>query len=162
VTGAPRQLQSDYMCFAKTKTDARFNLASSGVADCSLADLGASLSDLELHGPNAYGWAPLVEAIRRRFGVNPACVVTAAGCSFANHLALAPLVAPGDEVLVEEPTYELLLSTLRYLQADVRRFQRRGEDGWKLDPEVVAERLTRARAWSSSPTFTTPRARSPR
>jgi aspartate/methionine/tyrosine aminotransferase len=137
-----RVLQSDYMRFAKLDTAARHGLASSGVADCTLADLDISLDDLALHGPNAYGYAPLVERIAGRFGIDTACVVTAGGASFANHLALAALVSPGDEVLIEDPTYELIVSTLGYLQADLRRFPRRPDDGWRLDPEAVADRLT--------------------
>ena len=54
---AARAMQSDYMRFAKVETAAPYNLASSGVADCALADLDVSLADLELHGPNAYGYA---------------------------------------------------------------------------------------------------------
>ena len=130
------------MHFAKRETAAAYNLATSGVADCDLADLDVSLADLALHGDNAYGYAPLVERIAARFAVPAECVVTAAGCSFANHLALAALVAPGDEVLVEQPTYELLLATLGYLQADVRRFPRRALADWRLDPDEVVARLT--------------------
>src|SRR5665213_1803147 len=100
------------------------------------------MAELELHGVNAYGYAPLVERIARRFRIDPACVVTAAGCSFANHLALAALVSPGDEVLVEEPTYELLLSTLGYLGAKVRRFTRDLDRAWRLEPDRVAAALT--------------------
>jgi aspartate/methionine/tyrosine aminotransferase len=137
-----RVLQSEYMRFAKLDTGARFALASSGVADCTMADLGATPGDLALHGPNAYGYPPLLERIAVRFGVDAGCVVTAAGASFSNHLALAAIVSPGDEVLVEDPTYELLLSTLGYLQADVRRFPRRPEAGWRLDPDEVAARIT--------------------
>jgi aspartate/methionine/tyrosine aminotransferase len=129
------------MRFAKRETGLAYNLASSGIADCALGDLGVSVADLELHGPNAYGWPPLVEVIARRFGAEPECVVTAAGASFANHLALAALLEPGDEVLVEDPTYELLTSTLGYLQAKVRRFERRREEDWALDADEVAARL---------------------
>ena len=137
-----RILQSDYMRFAKLDTAARFGLAGSGVADCTLAELGASLDDLALHGPNAYGYAPLVERIAGRFGIDTACVATAGGASFANHLALAALVSPGAEVLIEDPTYELLVSTLGYLQAELRRFPRRAGDGWRLDPDAVAAHIT--------------------
>ena len=138
-----RTLQSDYMNFAKLKTHARFNLATSGVTDCALSDLDLSLADLELHGPNAYGYGPLAERIAARFGVDPACVVApGGGCSFANHLAMAALLSPGDEVLIEDPTYELMVSTLGYLQADLRRFSRRPEDAWRLDVEAIAARLT--------------------
>jgi aspartate/methionine/tyrosine aminotransferase len=136
----PRVLQSDYMHFAKYGAGARCNLASSGVKDCVLADLApVSLDDLALHGPNAGGYPPLMEKIAARFGVGVSSVVTpGGGCSFANHLALAALVAPGDEVLVEDPAYELLASTLGYLQADVRTFERRPDEAWRLDVDRVA------------------------
>jgi aspartate/methionine/tyrosine aminotransferase len=130
------------MRFAKLDTGARHGLASSGVADCVLADLDVKLEDLALHGPNAYGYGPLLGRIASRFGVDPACVVTAAGTSFANHLALAAMLEPGDEVLAEDPAYELLLSALGYFQANIKRFERRPEAGWGLDVEAIAARLT--------------------
>jgi aspartate/methionine/tyrosine aminotransferase len=136
-------LASDYMHFAKLATAAPFGLASSGVADCVLQDLGLAMDDLALHGPNAYGYPPLLERIAARFAVDPAHVVMAGGgTSFANHLAMAAILSPGDEVLVEDPTYELLISTLGYLRADIRRFERRPQAGWALEPEVVAAALT--------------------
>jgi aspartate/methionine/tyrosine aminotransferase len=139
---AARDMRSDYMHFAKLHTGAAYNLASSGVADCALADLDVRLESLALHGANAYGYAPLVERIAARFAIPAACVVTAGGCSFANHLAMAAIVAPGDEVLAEDPTYELLLATLGYLQARVVRFERHHAEAWRLDPDAVAARLT--------------------
>ena len=143
MTGAPRILQSAYMNFAKLETHSRYNLATSGVADAALSDLKVELADLALHGENIYGYGPLNERIGDRFGVDPACVVAAGGgASFANHLAMAARLAPGDEVLAEDPTYELLLSTLGYLQADVRPFARRLEHRWALDAGEVADRLT--------------------
>ena len=134
-----RVMQSAYMDFAKFGADARFNLATSGAASVELADLGLAWDDLAQHGPNAGGYAPLVEKVAARFGVDRACVVMpGGGCSFANHLALAALVSPGDEVLVEWPSYELLPSILGYLQADVRRFERRLDEAWRLDPYRAA------------------------
>ena len=83
-----RQMQSDYMDFAKFGADARYNLATSGVASADLADLGLTWSDLALHGPNAGGYAPLVETVAARFGVDPACVVMpGGGASFAPQAA---------------------------------------------------------------------------
>jgi aspartate/methionine/tyrosine aminotransferase len=140
-----RHLKSDYMHFAKFRATATYDLATSGVKDCELADLGLSWDDLALSGPNASGYGPLMEIVAARFGVARSCVVMpGGGASFANHLALAAVVEPGDEVLVERPSYELLTDTLRYLQADVRRFERRGADAWALDPDVVVEALTPA------------------
>jgi hypothetical protein len=134
-----RVLKSDYMHFAKHGADAPYNLATSGVAPCELADLGVTLDDLALHGVNAGGYRPLMEKVAARFGVDVGSVVMpGGGCSFANHLALASIVAPGDEALIETPTYELLTSLLGYLQASVRTFERRADAAWRLDPERVA------------------------
>lgn len=133
------------MRYAKLETGARFNLASSGVQDCLLEDLGASWQDLALHGPNAYGYGPLVERIAARYAVPTACVVMpGGGCSFANHLALAALLEPGDEVLIEDPTYELLLATLGALSARTRTFRRQAQDGFRVDPAAVAAALAPA------------------
>ena len=52
------------------------------------------------------------------------------------------MLEPGDEVLVEDPTYELLVSTLRYLRADIRTFERSPAEGWALDPVRVAAAFT--------------------
>jgi aspartate/methionine/tyrosine aminotransferase len=136
---------SAYMEFSKLHSPARYTLSTSGVMNCSLVDLGLSPSDfdgLELHGADSYGYAPLLEAIAALQGVAPSSVVLAAGTSMANHLAMSALFAPGDEVLIEEPTYGLLLSTALYLGADVRRFTRRAEDAYALDPDQVARHLT--------------------
>ncbi len=137
-----RVMASAYMNFAKLNTKATYNLASSGVMNCTFADLGATLDDMELHGPNAYGYPPLLEAIAERFGVPTACVVEGEGTSGANHLAFSSLIAPGDEVVIEEPTYELMLSALQHLGARTIRVQRRFEDRWALDPDAVAAAMT--------------------
>lgn len=139
----PRMVGSPYMAFAKLETAARFNLANSGVKDCTLEDLAAEWSDLALHGPNAYGYRPLIERIASRYSVPAECVVIpGGGCSFANHLAFAVLVEPGDEVLVEDPTYELLTSALSGMGAQVRTFERREDSRWRVDPSVIAAAIT--------------------
>lgn len=139
-----RNLKSEYMHFAKFGTaGARYGLASSGVKDAVLSDLELSWDDLALHGPNAGGYRPLMEKLTARFGLTADSVVMpGGGTSFANHLAMAGLLAPGDEVLVEDPTYELLIDTLGYLQADVRRFRREPAQGYRLDVDRVIEALT--------------------
>jgi hypothetical protein len=126
------------MRFAKLRTGARYSLASSGVLDCVIEDLALQPGAVALHGVNAYGFMPLVERIAGRFGVDAGCVAMAGGgTSFANHLALSALVSPGDEVLVEQPTYPLITDTLRYLRAEVRRFARVPERLWQLEPGAV-------------------------
>ena len=142
-----RHKQSEYMHWAKTASRARFNLATSGVGSFSLAGLGA-LPPLEINGDNSYGYAPLKQAIAGRYGVDPDCVVTAAGTSFANYLAFATLLEAGDEVVLEHPAYGLLEDSLAYVGAEVKRFARTHEGGYAVDPAAVR----RAR-----PAKTTPR-----
>ena len=133
---------SPYMQFAKLRSGATYNLASSGIMQCSLSDLPVELHDLDISGPTLYGYAPLKERIAKFNGVTPDRVVCAAGTSMANHLAFAATLEPGDEVLVERPTYELLVSTLQYLGANIRYFDRRMENDFRIDPEEVARRMT--------------------
>ncbi|SPE40193.1 Aminotransferase (fragment) [Candidatus Sulfopaludibacter sp. SbA3] len=116
-----RQKHSDYMHWAKTQSKARFNLATSGVGSFPLRDLPYDGTKLEINGDNSYGYVPLKRAIAERAGVDPDCVVTAAGTSFANYLAMAALLDPGDEVLIEHPAYGLLVDAARYIGAEVKR-----------------------------------------
>src|SRR5690242_10095174 len=109
-----RTMRSPYMEWAKLHSEAPFNLASSGVQSYPLAELPVKLEQLEINGSTVYGYAPLQERLAKKAGVTPECVVAAQGTSMANHLAMAALIAPGDEVLIEDPTYELLLSAARY------------------------------------------------
>lgn len=141
-TLAKRVMSSAYMNWAKTQSHSRFNLATSGVMNYPLDELGIRLEDLGLSRGGSYGYPPLREALASHCGVHADNVVAANGTSMANHLAMAALLDPGDEVLVEHPTYELLLSTLGYLQANIRRFQRSPETGFSLDPVEVERRVT--------------------
>ena len=135
-------MHSPYMEYAKLRSGAKYNLATSGVMSFPLAELPVSIDDLEINGPTIYGYAPLQERIARYNQVSPDCVVAAAGTSMANHLAMAGTFEPGDEVLIEHPTYELLESTALYLGAKLRRFERRFEDGFRIDPAEVERQIT--------------------
>ena len=137
-----RQMHSDYMYWAKNQPTVRFNLGSSEVPHFRLDRLGIDIADLELDGASYYRYPPLREAIAAKEGVEPERVVMANGTSMANMLALAALVEPGDEVLVEQPTYEPMLAAARFCGAAIERFARRGEDGFRLDADEVARRVT--------------------
>jgi hypothetical protein len=136
------QMGSPYMEFAKLRSSAKYNLATSGIMSYPLAELPVKIEDLEINGSGPYGYSPLVERIARCNDVDAECVVTAAGTSLANHLAIAATFDPGDEVLIEHPTYELLESTALYLGAALKRFERRFEEGFRLDPAEVERHIT--------------------
>lgn len=131
--------QSEYMRWAKTRSAARFNLATSGLANLSLTDLEFSVNELEITGLTGYGYEPLIRELSRRYRVDPKSIVTAAGTTFANHLAMAALIDSGDEVLVERPTYEPILALAQYLGANVQRFERNYQDGFGIQPEEIAK-----------------------
>ena len=137
-----RVRRSPYMEWAKLHSAARYNLATSGVTSYPLAELPVSLSDLEINGPTVYGYPPLQQRLAQKCGVPADCVVAATGTSMANHLAMAAVLEPGDEVLIEQPTYELLVSAAQYLGATVRSFQRRHEDGFRVDQEEIRRLVT--------------------
>ena len=138
-----RVMSSVYMQWAKTRQGARYNLATSGLITYPLSELPVKLEDLApLARGGSYGYPPLQEALAAHNGVSLANVVAADGTSMANYLAMAAILEPGDEVLVEHPTYELLLAALGHLQAEVRRFPRRAETGFALDPAEIERAVT--------------------
>jgi hypothetical protein len=129
-------MQSDYMHWAKFKTPVRFALTGSEVPHFRLDSLGIDVPDLELDGASHPRYAPLREAIARRYGVAPDQVVAADGTSMANFLAMATLIEPGDEVLIEHPTYEPILGVASFLGAQIKRFERKAPH-FRLDPDAV-------------------------
>jgi aspartate/methionine/tyrosine aminotransferase len=133
---------SNYMNWAKTQSRAPFNLATSGLDNLELSELNVTLDDLALTGTSGYGYPPLLKAIAKRMNVGTDSIITATGTSLANHLAMAAVVNPGDEVLIEQPTYEPLLALARYLGAKIRRFQRRFEDGFAVLPDEIEKNIS--------------------
>ena len=58
----------------------------------------------------------------------------------ANYIAMAAILEPGDEVVIESPAYDPLLASRAFLGANVKRFERRFEDGFRVDPDSVDRR----------------------
>jgi aspartate/methionine/tyrosine aminotransferase len=139
-----RVKSSDYMHWAKTQSGARFNLASSGVMNRSLSELNPRIEDLEItcDAASLYGYKPLLERIGARYGVPVESIVEAGGTSMANHLAIAAAIEPGDEVLIEHPTYELILLTARYIGARVKKFSRKFEEDFRIQTAEIEKQIT--------------------
>jgi len=139
-----RAIQSEYMHWAKNQSTARFHLGGSEVKHFRMDRLKLDLADLEMDGASYYRYEPLRRAIAARHGVSAEQVVAADGTSMANFLALAALIAPGDEVLAEHPVYEPMTAAASFLGATLTRFERRWQDGFALDPGAVERALTPA------------------
>lgn len=135
--------QSAFMHWAKSRPKVKYDLALSGILNLPIAELDFDAEQLELHGANAYGYQPLVEALANHRKVSPKNVVTVAGgTSMANHLAMAALIEHGDEVLIEEPAYDPLLAVARYLGGKIRRFPRPFEIEFKIDLDALEKQIT--------------------
>jgi aspartate/methionine/tyrosine aminotransferase len=135
--------QSTYMHWAKTRPQVKYDLALSGILNLPFTELDAKIEDLDLDGDNSYGYRPLVEALARHCGVASESVVTiSGGTSMANHLAMAAALEHGDEVLIEEPTYDPILAVAEYLGANIKRFPRSFENGFRVDVEELAKQIT--------------------
>src|SRR3982750_4227422 len=137
-----RHKHSDYMHWAKTQSPARDILAASGVGGVPLRELPFDAGTLEINGDNSYGYGPVGRAIAAKHEVDPDCVVEAAGTSMANHLAMAAILEPGDEVVIEHPAYGPILDVAQYLHANVKRFLRTKEMGWVVDSGEVLRAIT--------------------
>jgi aspartate/methionine/tyrosine aminotransferase len=133
---------SSYMQWSKLYSTAPYNLATSGVAGLPLSELGVTIDQLEINGPTVYGYDVLLESLARRYGVPQECVASAMGTSFSNHLALATATEPGDEILIELPTYDPILAAAQYLGLSVKRFRRRFENQFAIDVAEIENNLT--------------------
>src|SRR5262249_23557981 len=106
------------------------------------SELGVTLADLEISGPSWYGYEPLQKALATKCGVGLDNVVAATGTSMANHLAMAALLQPGDEVIIEHPPYDPMTAVAEYLGATIKRFARRFENGFQIDLREIEEIVT--------------------
>lgn len=137
-----RIMQSDYMHWAKFKKPLRYALTSSDVPHFRMDRFPLSLADLDMDGASHPRYALLRERIAKRYGVPVEQAVAADGTSMANFLAMAALIDPGDEVLVERPTYEPLLGAASFLGANVKRFDRKASDAFRLDAAAIEQAMT--------------------
>ncbi len=128
----------DYMRFARTATaGARISLAASGLAPPPLALLGDPPPPLDVGDTGASGTLFLRERVARRTGVEPEDVLITPGASGAIHLVASALGDVGGHAVVERPAYPPLHLAPRLFGCDVRFFDRRLEEGFRLDPGRV-------------------------
>jgi hypothetical protein len=137
-------MQSDYMHWAKFKRPVRYALTTSEVPHFRMDRLPIGIADLDLDGASHPRYAPLRERIAARYGVSTEQIVAADGTSMANFLAMAALISPGDEVLIERPTYEPLLGAASFLGATIKRFERKASEAFRLDVADIEAMLSPA------------------
>lgn len=122
-----------YMRWAKEREAMRgLHLCTSGLPHLSVEGVDLLDPPLELRPTAGYGRRDLLEAVARRYGVDPSEVFLSPGSSSANYILLAVLLERGDEVWVEAPAYEVLAHLPALFGARVRRFERTFEGRFGL------------------------------
>jgi hypothetical protein len=147
----------EYLPWAKSvERSVRYDLTGSGVADTvapwsdddEAKALAASwsgtldIADLCRRDVRRAARDELIEVVAARYGVDPARVTPTLGASLAVTHVLMALLRPGDQVVVERPTYEPLHRVPEMLGANVSRLERDAADGWAVRPERLARLLT--------------------
>ena len=131
------------MKWAKTRPKVKYDLALSGILNLPFPELEATIDDIDINGDNSYGYGPLVDSLAAHCRVARESVVTiSGGTSMANHLAMAAAIEHGDEVLIEQPTYEPLLALAEYFGASIKRFPRSFETGFRVDVDELGKQIT--------------------
>jgi aspartate/methionine/tyrosine aminotransferase len=130
------------MHWAKTRSGATYNLASSGMRNLTPAEFPFTLGDVGLSGASFYGFPDLQQALAKHAGVDAECVFSSIGTSMANFVAMAALIEPGDEVIVEHPVYDLISSAAGYLQANIKWLPRPEALGYQPDLDALRQTMS--------------------
>src|SRR4051812_364825 len=118
------------------------NLSESSFSDMRLADHGidSDVGDLLLQYGDHLGLPRLREQIAGG-AIDPDDVLVTAGAAAALFLTASALVQPGDHIVVLRPNYATNLETPRAIGADVQYVDLQFDEGWRLDPERIAQAL---------------------
>ncbi len=130
----------EYLAWATERYPSlRFDLATSGLAEAPLSLLG-DLPHLDARGADRR----FAAAVAGRYGLSPDEVTPALGTSGALWLVYAGCFSRGDTILVERPAYEPVVRVAEGAGLRVERFDRRREDGWRVEPARVLGALSPA------------------
>lgn len=147
----------EYLPWAKSiERSARYDLTASGVTDTlspwsgddearalveSWSD-SMNVADLCRRDIRRTARDEFIGTIADRYGVEADRVTPTLGASMAITHVLMALLRPGDQVVVERPTYEPLHRVPEMLGANVSRLERDAADGWAVLPDRLARLLT--------------------
>ncbi|HKE01993.1 MAG TPA: pyridoxal phosphate-dependent aminotransferase, partial [Planctomycetota bacterium] len=132
----------EYMRFAKgIPAGARLSLTASGLSPAPIEWLGDPRGWVDLTEPSGAPNRALRERIAARYGMHPDHVFVTPGASGAIHLVAGVLGGPGTRAAVESPAYPPLDLEPRFFGGETRRFERRLEDRFGIDPARVSAAL---------------------
>ncbi len=136
----------DWILTSKEKS--RYDFANSTIKGITFSEV-QELTGYEIHGDfdlavnDPFGHPILKDALSDIYGCGTGNIVTSAGGSEANLVSFLALAGPGDEVIVERPGYEPMWEVPEMLGARVVPLERRPEDGFLPDLELLSELVSR-------------------
>ncbi len=131
-------VESDFIEWITAQYErADYNLAASGIPALS-AEEAARIEPVAAREP----WREASAAIAVLHDVPAGEAISCIGASHALGLAFAALVRPGDEVLVEMPSYPSIAMSASLLGATVRTFARKPSEAFALDPDRICSALS--------------------
>lgn len=136
-------VNSPYLEWSKTAAAVKNNLAGSGVLAITLRDLPFRQTKFEINPQTSQGFSPLIKALGEQYQVDTANIATTVGTSMANFLVMSALVEAGDEILIEHPTYEPILSTASFLGLKIKRFERSFENNFCIELKKLEKSVSR-------------------
>lgn len=111
----------NYLRWHKHRSPVLYDLAISGVPSVSLAPLIGDPEDFdaEANRCGGYGHPELTERIAARYGLAADRVLTVAGTSMANFVAMGLAAGRGDRIVLETPVYEPILRIAGLLGTEI-------------------------------------------
>jgi aspartate/methionine/tyrosine aminotransferase len=121
------------------------NLAESSVTDGLIRDLGLKLDDLVLMYGDHYGKPELRSLIAADGpGLHPDDMLMTVGAAAALFIVATSLLQAGDRILVVFPNYATNIETPRQLGCEMDYYHLTFENGFRIDVDEIAARITPA------------------
>jgi len=127
---------------------ATYNLAYSNIYGLTVEEYqrycGYTLpKDFDLGINEAHGAGELIQTLSTMYQCPAEHIVTTTGASEANYLVFSSLLSPGDEFIIEQPSYQPMWLTLEMLGGKRVPWPRRFEHKYRLDVEALESLLTK-------------------
>lgn len=132
--------------FTEHEPQARYMMGSSDPESLSLKEAVPDLfrySDEHLGYALGNGWLPLRKKLASLYKtVDPDQIIVMNGGEETIYVTMRALLKPGDELLVQMPSYQSLTVIAKEIGCLINEYRPSFEHGWQFDPDGLEERLT--------------------
>ncbi len=126
----------EFLIWAKRHRRVRYEMTLSGAPPVDLADFDAGPEHVEIRIRGVDGDPRIIDAVARRYGVDPRGVVPVPGASGGNFVVMATADRTRP-ILIEEPVYGPMRRAAAFFNARLIPLARRPEQDFRLDPQEL-------------------------